>query len=549
VVLYEMATGQRPFQERLATALANDIINKPPPPPGRLKPDLSSRLEEVILKCLEKEPEHRYQSAREVLADFRRLGAAPIAVSSARSVVRRWVLAVVALLVLVGGAVGISVWRQQRVAPPASAVAAKPSLAVLPFENLSPDPENEYFSDGMTEEITSKLSRIQNLQVAARTSAARFKGSDKDIKEIGTELGVRYVLEGSVRKAGNRVRITAQLIDTASGFHLWAEDFEGELKDVFAVQEETALKIAEALNLRLSPQEQQAVQRRYTDNPEAYDAYLRGQALVEYFSIPEKLEAARRHFEQALQLDPDYALALAGLATVDAEYNRNIDPDPARLQRAEELAQRALTLEPQLARAHIALGQVYGNRYDYVRAAEQMREATQLEPDNPYAWDFLSWALGYQQPPDARGAEEAAREALRLQPNFPGAYYHLGRALLHRQRYEEAIGAFKHSLELSPDFNTGSYGLAQVYLAQEAYDRALAEWNKSGGLRKSAIGFALLGSIYAAQGKKENALAELEKALAAGYRDFAYLDASPYFDSLRADPRFQTLLRRMNFPE
>ncbi|MCH7985462.1 MAG: protein kinase [Acidobacteria bacterium] len=549
VVLYEMATGQRPFQERLATALANDIINKPPPPPGRLKPDLSSRLEEVILKCLEKEPEHRYQSAREVLADFRRLGAAPIAVSSARSVVRRWVLAVVALLVLVGGAVGISVWRQQRVAPPTSAVAAKPSLAVLPFENLSPDPENEYFSDGMTEEITSKLSRIQNLQVAARTSAARFKGSDKDIKEIGTELGVRYVLEGSVRKAGNRVRITAQLIDTASGFNLWAEDFEGELKDVFAVQEETALKIAEALNLRLSPQEQQAVQRRYTDNPEAYDAYLRGQALVEYFSIPEKLEAARRHFEQALQLDPDYALALAGLATVDAEYNRNIDPDPARLQRAEELAQRALTLEPQLARAHIALGQVYGNRYDYVRAAEQMREATQLEPDNPYAWDFLSWALGYQQPPDARGAEEAAREALRLQPNFPGAYYHLGRALLHRQRYEEAIGAFKHSLELSPDFNTGSYGLAQVYLAQEAYDRALAEWNKSGGLRKSAIGFALLGSIYAAQGKKENALAELKKALAAGYRDFAYLDASPYFDSLRSDPRFQSLLRRMNFPE
>ena len=228
-----------------------------------------------------------------------------------------------------------------------TAVAAgdeRPSIAVLPFVNLSDDPANEYFSDGLSEELLNVLVRIKGLRVPSRTSSFQYKGTELDMRTIAEQLEVNHVLEGSVRKAGNRVRITAQLIDTASGYHLWAEDFSGELEDVFALQEETALKIAEALNLRLSPLEQQAVQRRYTDNPTAYDAYLRGQALVEYFVDPEKLEAARGHFEQALRLDPDYALALAGLATVDAEYNRNIDPNPARLQRAEEFAQRALTL-------------------------------------------------------------------------------------------------------------------------------------------------------------------------------------------------------------
>ncbi|MFQ5927922.1 MAG: protein kinase, partial [Terriglobia bacterium] len=322
-VLYEMAAGRRPFEAKLATALTDDILHKPPPSPGRLNPDLSSRLEEITLRCLEKDPEHRYQSARDLLADFRRLSAPP--------------------------------------APAAPAtLAAKPSVAVLPFQNLSADPENEYFSDGMTEEIISKLSRIQQLQVASRTSVARFKGTQKDIKEVGQELGVRYVLEGSVRKAGNRVRITAQLIDTSSGFHLWAEDFQGELKDVFAVQEETALKIAAALNLRLSPQEQRAVQRRTTDNPKAYDAYLRGRALAEHADNREKLEAARRQFEQALEADSDYAPALAGLSLVESAYYRNLDRSEARRQLAEQLARRALALDPDLPEAHFAFGYVHG---------------------------------------------------------------------------------------------------------------------------------------------------------------------------------------------
>ena len=238
------------------------------------------------------------------------------------------------------------------------------SIAVLPLQNLSGDPEQEYFVDGMTEELISKLSRIQNLHVVSRTSAARFKGTDKDIREIGEELGVRYALEGSVRKAGNRVRITAQLVDTSTGFQLWADDFDGELKDVFGVQEETALMIAEALDLHLGPQEAESVRRRYTENTEAYDAYLRGWALVESFHGPvdnaeEKLIPARKHFEQALGFDASYPLALAGLSMFEALYFGLVESSPERLQRAEELARQALEIDPQLPESYIALANAY----------------------------------------------------------------------------------------------------------------------------------------------------------------------------------------------
>jgi TolB-like protein/Tfp pilus assembly protein PilF len=430
----------------------------------------------------------------------------------------------VALLLGVA-AIGALIWKRP-VAPPPSAVAAKPSVAVLPFQNLSADPQNEYFSDGMTEEIISKLSRIQSLQVASRTSVMRYKGTQKDIKEIGQELGVRYLLEGSVRKAENRVRVTAQLIDTDSGFHVWSDDFDREIKDVFAVQEETAVKIAEALNLKLSPQEQQAVRRRYTENPDAYDAYLRGRAVFGYSDEPQRLEAARVHFEKALKSDPDYAPALAGVSLIESLYYRNRDPSPARLQRADQLAQRALALDPQLMDARLAMGRVYACKYDYVRAEQEFRQAVKLEPENPYAWCNVAWALSYQQPPDAAGAEQAAREAIRLQPGLPLAYYYLGRALLLQQRYPEAAEAFTYTLELSPAYGPPHLGLSQVYLAQGNYDLALAELDK-GEVRGGAGTLVQRSAIYAARGEKDKALRDLKEALAAGYRDLPTSTPAP----------------------
>jgi TolB-like protein/predicted Zn-dependent protease len=465
------------------------------------------------------------------------------AATKARPHVRRTVLvaSAVILAVLAVGYAGLQ-WHAVG-ARPGPPVADKPSIAVLPMKNLSGDPANDYFSDGMTEEITTKLSHIQNLKVASYSSTTRFKGAQKGPDEIGRELQVHYLLEGSVRKSGDEVRVSAQLIDGSTGFQVWADDFTGNLKDVFAVQEQTALKIAGALNLKLSPQEERAVEHRYTQNVQAYDAYLRGQALTWNWGDPQKLEAARREFEKALQLDPKYPLALAGLSRVENFYYRNVKSAEIHLRRAEEFAQRALSLDPQLAPAHVSLALIYGGKFDYARATQEAREAIRLEPGNAEAWVALSWALGYEQPPEAIEAEKAAREAIRLQPAVEGPYYELGRALMLQQRFPEAIAAMQQASELSHNSSSSYGGLAQVYLAQGDAARALSIWEKDGADR-SNIGFFSLSAAYAVHGDKEKALEALQKAFTAGYRDFAALDASPYFASLRSDLRFQQLIRR-----
>jgi len=263
---------------------------------------------------------------------------------------------------------------------------------------------------------------------------------------------------------------------------------------------------------------------------------------VEYGDQPEKLEAARRHFEDALQSDPDYPLALAGLSWVEGQIYRNVDASPSHLQRAEQFAQRALAIDPRLSETHMALGTVRVDKYDYAGAAREYRTATDLDPDNAFAWDMLAWAMGYEQPPEAAAAEKAAREAIHLRPSQYAAHYHLGRALFLQQRYAEAIGAFEHARELNPTSSLPDLGLGQVYLAQGDDDKAVATLSKN--VRPSGINYFWLSAAYAARGDREKALATLQKALATGFRDFAALDASPYFSSLRADPYFQQLIQR-----
>jgi len=425
--------------------------------------------------------------------------------------------------------------------PNAETEAGMPSLAVLPFQNLSGDPANDHFSDGMTEEISTKLSRIQGLKIASYSSTTRFRGAQTSPEEIGRELQVRYLLAGSVRKAGSQVRINVRLIDSTTGYQVWAADFVGELKDVFSLQEQTALKIAQALNLQLSPQERKAVQQRYTQNPQAYEAFLVGRALLG-MGTKEKYEPARKSFEQALKLDPNYAPALAGLSHVEGVYYRDVDSDPSRLQRAEQLALRALAIDPAIPDGHLALARTYGLRYEYVRAADEFREAIRREPQNFFAWDLLSWALGYEQPPEAVEAEKAAREAIRLQPSFPAAQYHLGRALLLQGRYQEAVAAFQRTEQLG-SASYAYFGMAAVSLAQGNYDEAIAYEFKAGDTG-TAAGLYSLSAAYAAKGDNEKALATLQKAFSAGFRDFAAIDASPYFSRLGSDPRFQQLLQR-----
>ena len=568
VVLYEMATGVAPFSGATSAAVFDGILNRAPKPPMERNAQVPAELQGVINKLLEKEPTKRQQSAAEVVAELKKLrgdsasrgSAAPASApahaatsTAAQGAPQKsrlgigLALAAVAILLLAGGYFVLRN-RQEHPAPAAtaSAPAGKPSVAVLPFQNLSGDPQNDYFSDGTTEEIITKLSKIQNLQVSSRMTVARFKGSQQDVKEIARQLGVRYILEGTVRKAESRVRISAQLLDTSTGFNLWAEDFDRDMKDVFSVQEEAAMKIAAALNLRLTPQEQQAVTKRYTQDVQAYDAYLRGRSTqAQFIDFPEKLELARKDFESALQRDPDYAPALAGLAWVDGQYFRNIKSDPERLKSAAKYAERARAIDPDLAAAHNALGFVAASRYDYRKAAEEFREGTRLDPADGLAWDYLSWALAYQQPPAADEAANASREALRLGFENMASYYHFGRALMLEGRYDEAIEAMKHAQALNPASSTPMFGLCQIYLTTGDYDKALTAWlSQPEQMRSTSLNAFWGASIYAARGEKDKALAELKNSLEKGFNDFAALDASKHFSSLRSDPRYQQLVAK-----
>ncbi len=316
-VLYEMTTGKRPFREELATQLIDDILHKPPSPPGRLNPDLSPKLEDIILKCLEKDPENRYQSAKELSVDLRRLVSPsvvlPVAVPRrfGRHYGRYAMTATGVVLLLAGVLAGFNVggWRNRLLGR--ASVPRTESLAVLPLVNLSRDPEQEYFADGMTDELTTNLAQIGGLRVISRTSVTQYKGTKKMLPQIARELNVDAVIEGSVLRSGDRVRITAQLVHAPTDTHLWASSYERDLRDVLALQDEVARTIAHEIRVKLTPEEQMRLARARPIRPDAHDAYLRG---IQYFSQG-SLDKGKEFFERAIQLDPDYAPAYAGLAS------------------------------------------------------------------------------------------------------------------------------------------------------------------------------------------------------------------------------------------
>ena len=543
-VLYEMATGQLPFRGESSGVIFKAILDAAPTSAVQLNPNLPPKLDEIIHKALEKDRNLRYQHAADVRADLQRLkrdsesGTRFEASTKPQTAARfKMLLGLASALIVLGLGFGGYRWLHERSAPSSVSIASRPSIAVLPLQNLSAEGDSNYFSDGMTDEITTKLSKIQGINIASHSAVVAAKGGPT---EIGKALGVRYVLEGSVRKAGDEVRVNVHLIDANSGFQVWADDFTGEMKDVFSLQEQTALKIAQSLNLKLTPQEQQAIQKRYTQNPQAYDAYLRGSALVDSFDQRESLETARKNFELALRLDPDYAPAIAGLAWVEGQIYRNLEPNPEHLQRAENYARRALAIDPNLSEAHVAMGTVYSDKYDYGSAAREYRTAADLDPNSGYASDQLSWALGYQQPPDAIGAEVAARKAIRLQQSLYPAYYHLGRALLLQKRYDEALAAFEQMRQINRGTSTANMGVGQVYLAQGEYDKAVKALTAN--FKPSGISYYWLGAAYAAKGDRGKALDTMQKAFQSGFADFGAIDNSAYFASLKSDPRFQQLI-------
>jgi adenylate cyclase len=507
--------------------------------------------------------------------------------------------AAVVLLLAAGGA---GLWlRSEHGAPPALQQTTTPvtatqrpgvpehvaldryRIAVLPFTNMSADAENEYFSDGMTEELISKLSRLHDLSVIARTSVMQYKGTGKGVAEIGRELQVGTVLEGSVRKAGERLRITAQLIDVASQAHLWSEDYDRDLTDVFAIQSDVAQHVAQALQITLKPAEARQIEKAGTADLDAYDAYLKGLYYYGTWS-KEGLEKSVEYFEQAIARDPNFAKAYAGMAfayDLLGEYG-HLPPDES-VTKMKEAAHRALEIDATTAEAYTALA-VAASYYDYdwIRADEGFRRALEFNPNSAGTHDwygiiFLS--------PTGRHEEGIAhgKRAKELDPLTAYIRSDLGWSYNLARRYDEAIAECEQIPDIDPNFYFGYFCLGFGYWQKGMLKEAVSAYERAVDLEPGDLQLkGELALVYATAGKKVQAqriLEELkEKArreyvtpvalalahLAVGDVDatFMWLDkleehspkliwinTNASFDPLRGDPRFQQLLRKIGFTE
>jgi serine/threonine protein kinase/Tfp pilus assembly protein PilF len=579
-VLYEMATGRRPF-EAADSQLISAILRKLPVRPTALNTELSAELERIIGKCLEKEPEHRYQSAKELAVDLRRVARdkysghislkAPPIPHVRRAVKHEKVLATAAgmlillLLLLVAGL------RLMRTKELSERAGIPPSIAVLPFTDLSPGKDQEYFSDGLAEELLNSLAKIQGLHVAARTSAFQFKGKNEDLRVIGQKLNVATVLEGSVRKQGTRVRITAQLIQVSDGFHLWSEAYDRNLTDIFAVQEDIANAVAGSLRVTLLGE--RAPSSRGT-NIEAYNAYLQGKYFFARYD-QEDVDKAISCYEQAVRLDPNYALAWASLAEARSFRATSYGPiDGFRM--ARQAAERALALDANLAEAHAMMGWIKREyEWDWAGAGTSFQRALALAPGNAMTireTANLAATLG-----NFEQALILGRRAVELDPLNGRAYEGLVFHLYYSGRLDDAAEAAKKALDLNLDVPTLHTLLSWVYLAQSRPQEALAEARREtdpgfhqqglalayyalGNKKESdteltesiaqfqAEGAFQIAEVYAYRGETDRAFEWLNRAYAQHDSGFSIMKGDPLLKNLEPDPRYNALLRRLHLP-
>lgn len=578
-VLYQMATGQRPFFDVERSQLMGAILHRPPRTPTALNPRLSAELERIILKCLEKDPENRYQSARELGVDLRRLArekeSGHLATEAPASARRAPILRNKRMLAA-GGAIVIvllvvaTFWlaSAKKAAAP---LGVTPSIAVLPFADLSQQKDQEYFSDGLAEELLNSLVKVPGLHVAARTSSFQFKGKNEDLRGIGEKLNVATVLEGSVRKQGQRVRISAQLIQVSDGFHLWSETYDRDLTDIFAVQEEIAKSVAGSLRVKLLGEK--LASRRAT-NVEAYNAYLQGKYL---YARPtkENLDKAISYYDQAVAQDPSYAPAWAALSRAHSLQAAAYSPVqlPEAYKSAREAAERALALDPSLAEAHVAVGQIEqyfdwdwaGADASYQRALavepgnaevvqgaanlaatlnhfdqalQLSRRAVELDPlraSTHYVLAFNTWWAG-----QLDEAEAAVRKGLDVDPQFPWLHMVLSRVYLARSRPQEALA--EAGRDPTPEFHLQELALAYHALGQkQKSDQALAELIA----KYQNYSAFQIAEVYAFRGESDAAFTWLERAYVQRDGGLTFAKGDPLLANLRSDPRYLAFLRKM----
>jgi serine/threonine protein kinase/Tfp pilus assembly protein PilF len=609
VVLYEMSTGTLPFRGDSSALITDAILHRAPVPPVRLNPEVPPELERVISRAMEKDRNLRCQSASEMRADLRRLKrdtdssrsatvnveahqdsqvtkAQPqiehssdtaIAIGLAKRHKKKLTIALAALAVLVVAG-GLWFYRANHL----SAGGAMDSVAVLPFANGGGDPDTEYLSDGITESVINSLSHVSQLRVVPRSTVFRYKGKDSTPEKIGQELNVRAVVTGRVTRRGDAFLVSAELMDVNRESQVWGEQYSKKLADIQGIQEDISKAIATNLRIELNGKEERAIAKRDTENPEAYRLYLQGRY---YWNqrTDEGVKKGLEYFQQAIEKDPGYALAYAGVADSYAVGNGDylgLTPQEAR-PKSKAAALKALELDDSLAEAHTTLADTYlYYDWDFPKARQEFLRAIAANPNYPTAHQWYSeylYAVGL--------FDEAIAEAKRAQGLDPLSVAITGSVAdtyYYARKYDQAIEAYKATLKMDPNFSAVHVGLALTYGQKKMYPEAVAEWQEVARLSGNPAGASLLGDtyktsgyqgflqalldhslknpvqsarpysiarLYARLGKKSEALTWLEKAYAERSGGMVRLRSDPEFDSLRSDPGFVSIIRRMNFPD
>jgi TolB-like protein/Flp pilus assembly protein TadD len=590
VVIYEMLSGHLPFRAEHETAMMYEIINVEPQSLADQHKGIEPELSRIVMKCLEKDREERYQSMREVAVDLKRYKRdsdgrrierkpdyreVPQSSTPATSVEPfkiNWLkigLSVFGVILLIG--LGIYLFTPK--------AASIDSIAVLPFENVGADPNTEYLSDGITESLINSLSRLSHLSVMSRSSVFHYKGKDIDPQKVGKELGVKAVLTGRVTQRGDNLQISTELVDVLNNTNIWGDQYNRKLSDILTVQEEISKNIFEQLSVKLVGEDEKNVAKHFTENTEAYQLYLKGRFHWNKRTAND-LQRAIDYFNQAIEKDPNFALAYAGLASTYV-----ILPDYSGLPvkdvipKAEIAARKALDLDATLAEPHTVLGEQMFSQWDWAGSDKEFERAIELNPNYPTAHHWYSNSL--EQQGKLEEALSEIRRAQKLDPLSPVITSQVGEVLFYLQRYDLAIEQFNKALELDSNLPLALVDLGDLYAQQNKYEEATSELQK---LRQAVgannpFGLGDLGHVYAKAGKKNEAIKILNQLLEfskkgytlsvqvayvysglddkdkaftwleKGYDEqntqLGFLKVDPFWENLRSDTRYTAMLKKI----